>query len=81
MDFRKKRRFFRDVRADKPALPLSLLLMIAAYLFGCLIGCVVAIRADAGFLTNLQANSVDSSSRKIVSAFCVNSSYGFFLLY
>ena len=80
MEFRKKRRFYDDLRSGRTSVPVSWLLMIAGYLAGCLIGSVVAIKADDAWLTNLLQNSVDSSPEDLLTALCSNGSYGFMLL-
>ena len=54
--------------------------MIAGYLAGCLIGSIVAIKADAAWVSNLWPQPVDSSSEDLLTAFCNNGSYGFMLL-
>ena len=80
MGFRKNRRFYEDSRSGRSSVPISWMLMIAGYLAGCLIGSIVAIKADAAWLSNLWPQPVDSSSEDLLTAFCNNGSYGFMLL-
>lgn len=80
MGFRKKRRFYADSRPGRTGVPVSWLLMIAGYLAGCLIGSIVAIKADNAWMSNLWQEPVDSSSADLLTALCSNGSYGFLLL-
>ena len=76
----RKRRICRPAQKRKESYPLSWMFMAAGYLLGCVIGVIVAIRADVSWLTNIRDSSVDSFGRDLVSALCGYAAYGLAML-
>ena len=78
---RPKRRNNRCLQAHSDRIPASLLIMVFGYLFGCVIGILVAISADVEWMRSYASGLVAQRPDGLFTIFCGCAAYGLGMLF